>query len=188
MLRWNRIYSFKDVFYINRNITTFDKIVFGKCFFNPIIYYWRCLFLIKIDTFHHFMLEIALAIPTLKERKMGSNNSAAQGLKWPQFFLNNIVILTILNQSDIFCWKSYFFMRDMCIFYFKKYLSLNNNLFSIELWHKWVQIAERIWTIWTCEKCKYIWLNWTHIWQNTVCRYNFLNWTFPPFNVLAWFI
>ena len=41
----------------NRNITKFEKIIFGRCLVNPIIQYWRCLFFHKYKCFSSFEAE-----------------------------------------------------------------------------------------------------------------------------------
>ena len=69
------------MFYINKNITKFDKIIFYRCLINPIFQYWRCLFFINMNIFRQLKLEIALAIPASSEIKILTNNSAGRGLK-----------------------------------------------------------------------------------------------------------
>ena len=56
-------------------------IVCGRCSDNQIIQFLRCLFLINRNIFFYLKLEFALAILALNERKIETNNSAAQGLK-----------------------------------------------------------------------------------------------------------
>ena len=43
------------------------KRILCRCLVNPIIKYWRYLFFININIFHHLKLEIALAIPASNE-------------------------------------------------------------------------------------------------------------------------
>ena len=48
----------------------------------------RSLFFINEHVFHHLRLAIVLAIPTLNELKIKTNNSAAQGLTWLTVYNN----------------------------------------------------------------------------------------------------
>ena len=58
-----------SMFLINKNITKFNKIFFVRCIVNPIMQYWRCLFVIDIHIFRHLKLEIASAIPASNDEK-----------------------------------------------------------------------------------------------------------------------
>ena len=48
-----------NMFYVNRNITKFDKIVLSRSLVNPILQYWWCPFYHKYKYFCQLKLEIA---------------------------------------------------------------------------------------------------------------------------------
>ena len=85
---------------INKNITEFDKIVFGRCVVNPIIQYWTCLFFTNINIFHHLKLEIALAIPDQNDDKYKQTIQLHSG--WsvssrPTESVDEVVLITSVN-------------------------------------------------------------------------------------------
>ena len=53
---------------------------YDRCSVHKILHFKRCLFFMNSNIFRHSKLEILLAIPTLNEGMIETNNSAAPGL------------------------------------------------------------------------------------------------------------
>ena len=90
------IYVFKKVS-AQINATAIDKIFSGRCSANQIFQFGRCLFFLNENIFRHLKLEIALAIPALKEWKIIWNNLAGHGLRWGYYIENNVNMLKCYN-------------------------------------------------------------------------------------------
>ena len=129
-----------QTFYINRNITKFDKTVLSsrRCLENPIIQHWRYLSFINVNTFCHRKLEnewgfrppsCTYRLMTLPSRHRFRNSSPGvlrpSTLPFghrgsPQYWIfTSVQSMTAQQTQDIhpmlfYCWASFAWMPRVC--------------------------------------------------------------------------